>query len=325
MTTVSPTTFPHPPRAATLWALCGGTVPAVPELLDLLSATSQRVRYMHDISFDEELTHVDVPPKVLDAFLRRLAEEHADWWIRPGGQSPLRSVHASDERGGILTRPVEAPTLAAWSEQLRAFEGDYRAVLPASPGAQPGASWSVPVNIPAVTETTGSAPGLPAAGLWLEEDGPDHDWAVVVDHAPPTGPTRLLEVRGPEDWGALVAAHPLEVTSAKSDFWGAHTALPQRRWLMPDWAAVAEEWDAVHLSIDAWLRTAGVPTPLRAPDGAEAWSLCAGWNPDATLWLTEQPSPGESRVMATEPVWDVAQGPDAPGHDEPLSRKVRRL
>jgi len=297
----------------------------VPELLDLLSATSQRVRYMYDICFDLELTHVDVAPEVLDAFLRRLAAEHADWWTRPGGQAPLRSVHPSDEQGRILTRPVEAPTLAAWSEQLRASEVDVTAVLAGSPGAQSGAYWSVPVNIPAITETTGPAPGLLAAGLWLEEDGPDHDWAVVTEHAPPTGPTHLLEVRGPEDWAALVAAHPLEVMSARGDFWGAHTALPGRRWFMPDWSAVAGEWDAVHLSIDAWLRTAGVPTPVRAPDGTEAWTLCAGWNPGATLWLTEQPSPGEAWMMTTEPDWGPERRPASLGRDDSLSRAERRV
>lgn len=322
---VSVRRFPNTPRAATLWAFCGGTVPAVPALLDALSATSQRVRYMYDISFDLELTHVDVAPQVLDSFLRRLAEEHADWWTRPGGQAPLRSVHPSDEQGRIRARPVEAPTLTAWSEQLRAFEVDDTAVLPASRGAQPGAYWSVPVNIPAVIETTGPSPGLLAAGLWLEEDGPDHDWAVVVDHVPPTGPTRVLEVRGPEDWAALVAVHPLEVTNAKGDVWGAHTALPGRRWLMPDWAAVAGEWDAVHLSIDAWLRTAGVPTPVRAPDGAEAWTLCAGWNPGATLWLTEQPTPGEAWVTMTEPDWHAVVTVASPGHDNSVSRAERRV
>jgi hypothetical protein len=52
--------------------------------------------------------------------------------------------------------------------------------------------------------------------------------------------------------------------------------------VIPDWPAVAEEYDAVHVSVWGWLTTAGRPV---AVDGAA--SLLAGWSPDATFWLTD--------------------------------------
>ena len=54
------------------------------------------------------------------------------------------------------------------------------------------------------------------------------------------------------------------------------------RWLIPDFAAVAADYDAVHLSVAGYLTTAG--RALSVDDGR---TVLAGWNPDQTFWLTE--------------------------------------
>jgi hypothetical protein len=53
-------------------------------------------------------------------------------------------------------------------------------------------------------------------------------------------------------------------------------------WLIPDFAAVAQDYDAVHVSIAGYLVTAGRALPVGG-----AWTVLAGWDPDQTYWLTD--------------------------------------
>jgi hypothetical protein len=76
-------------------------------------------------------------------------------------------------------------------------------------------------------------------------------------------------------------------------------------WLVPDWSRVAQEWDAVHLTVAGYLASATRCIPV--PDAAdatgtagttgttgtagstgrvEAASVIGGWGPDVTYWLT---------------------------------------
>ena len=57
-------------------------------------------------------------------------------------------------------------------------------------------------------------------------------------------------------------------------------------WAIPDWASVAADHDAVHLTVHGYLSTAGRALPV-ALDGRPARTLLGGWNPDATWWLTD--------------------------------------
>jgi len=53
-------------------------------------------------------------------------------------------------------------------------------------------------------------------------------------------------------------------------------------WLIPDFTAVAEDYDAVHLSIAGYLATAGRVLPV-----GDSCTVLAGWDPDQTYWLTD--------------------------------------
>jgi hypothetical protein len=53
--------------------------------------------------------------------------------------------------------------------------------------------------------------------------------------------------------------------------------------VIPDWEKVAGEWDAAHLTVTAYLSTAG--RPLELGDGTA--TVLAGWNPGGTIWLTD--------------------------------------
>jgi hypothetical protein len=91
-----------------------------------------------------------------------------------------------------------------------------------------------------------------------------------------------LEIRTPADWTSLCSEFPLDVTASRRHDWFRTTGR-DGRWVIPDWERVAEEWDAVHLTVLGYLSGAGRALPV-SPDTA---TVIAGWDPDSTLWLTD--------------------------------------
>jgi hypothetical protein len=124
-------------------------------------------------------------------------------------------------------------------------------------------------------------PALGAVGLALVEDGPGRKsarcWPVV-----PADGARVYEVGSPGQWAGLVSRYPLEVTCSRRHVWRRVTG-QAGRWLIPDYAAVAADWDAIHVSVAGYLTTAGIAIPA----GSRACTMLAGWNPDATWWLSD--------------------------------------
>jgi hypothetical protein len=92
----------------------------------------------------------------------------------------------------------------------------------------------------------------------------------------------VYEVGGPGQWEELAARYPLDVTNSRRHAWGRVTGRDSR-WLIPDYAAVAAGWGAVHVPVAAYLTTAGIAIPARAG----THTMLAGWNPDATWWLND--------------------------------------
>ncbi len=111
------------------------------------------------------------------------------------------------------------------------------------------------------------------------------------------------EIDGPDVWAALCRAYPLEVTAQKRHDWYRTTGRDGRL-LMPDWAAVAVDHDAVHLTAAAYLAAAGTVVPV---DGDTA-SVIAGWNPDETYWLSD-----DVRSETGDAVWVLDDEDWAPG------------
>ena len=97
-----------------------------------------------------------------------------------------------------------------------------------------------------------------------------------------TADALLAGPRGPGQWAELVERYPLDVTRSRRDDWGRATGWVGR-WLIPDYAALAADWDAVHVSVEGYLTAAGIAIP--AGDGA--CTMLAGWDPDATWWFTD--------------------------------------
>ncbi len=95
-------------------------------------------------------------------------------------------------------------------------------------------------------------------------------------------PGAVLELLGPADWVELCRRWSLDVQASCRHDWFRVTG-QDRRWVMPDWLAVAGEYAAVHLTVLGYLRTATRLVEL----GDGRASVLAGWNPDETIWLRD--------------------------------------
>lgn len=196
--------------------------------------------------------------------LRPLAEAvaaapAASWWREPVQRAHQRWLgcqhHPTLARGEAITRAAAIP-------------------------ARPGEWWSGPAG-DSVWTSRGDIAGLLAVALACAEDpfgAEDFDiWALAIDPA-----ARVYEVHGPADWARLAQNYPREV--AGNDVWDRWAgAKPGRRWILPDWPAVAGDWDGVHVSVAGYLSTAG--SAIGA--GAAGDTLLAGWDADQTLWLRD--------------------------------------
>jgi hypothetical protein len=107
-----------------------------------------------------------------------------------------------------------------------------------------------------------------AAGV---DDAARADGAVGAD---------VLEIDGPEAWADLCRRFPLDVTATRSAHWRLATGRVGR-WVIPDWAAVAEHHGGVHVSVAGYLRAAG--RAIQVDD--DTASVMAGWDPDSTVWF----------------------------------------
>jgi hypothetical protein len=145
-----------------------------------------------------------------------------------------------------------------------------------------GAWWSAPITRPGVsTARSIGQPPLPTGLVFVEDS---FGWTSATSwQVSATREVRVLELGAPEDWMNLVRRYPLEVTATtkRGDWW--RTTGRDGSWAMPDWPLVAEDWDAVHLSVAGYLTTAGRALPV---DEGTA-TVLAGWPPDATFWLAD--------------------------------------
>ena len=92
------------------------------------------------------------------------------------------------------------------------------------------------------------------------QSGPIACWR--LDAAPDA---RVFEIDGPEAWHALCARYPARGEDGR---------------IVPDWSAVASDFDAVHLTLGGLLTTEQVR--IDSPSG---WSQHDGWDFEQTLWL----------------------------------------
>jgi hypothetical protein len=228
---------------------------------------------------DRALAHPQVADALRPVARAITAAPATRWWsghLDPGTQQYVESVLGLDE-GPPLSGA--ASRLAAWLAAT-GDEESSAAERPADPAAPYSGHWWSSPTWAGLADTTRALHGLGPLQLFAMEDWPG--WAEVrCWPVTPDRPARICEITGPDDWVALVTRYPLEVTkSRRHDWWRvAGWAGP---WLMPDYAAAAADYEAVHLTVGGYLTTSG-----RALAVNNARCLLAGWDPDKTYWLAD--------------------------------------
>ncbi len=202
------------------------------------------------------------------------------WWTEPVDRSRQRYTQFLDQHP--LPEPLlagAAGSAAAWLADTRDDERSAhdRPEDPASPYS--GRWWSSPAHS-RLPVTTRALPALGAVGLALVEDELGWKSARCWPVAPADG-ARVYEICGPDQWAELVERYPLDVSKSRRHDWWRATGWADR-WLIPDYAAVAADWDAVHVSVAGYLTTAGVAIPAGG-----ARTMLAGWDPDGTWWFND--------------------------------------
>lgn len=207
------------------------------------------------------------------------------WWDDLPRDDQRYTARTTDgESGPPRGDQVVAQQVTA-AEELRREERDAR-MLHASPSAVPenasGTWWSIPR--PALW-TSRALPTVPALHLVCAEETSEERvtvWSLKISQA-----ARVFEVREPSDWGQLVEMAPINVTMSKLADW--------RRWTeregpfyLPDWSVIAEHYDGIHVTVGGYLTTRSMP--VRVADG---YSVLAGWDPDASLWLRDMADASE--------------------------------
>jgi hypothetical protein len=230
---------------------------------------------------DEDLALAD--PAVWDVLLpiaqAVTAAPAARWWSTRVARNHQQYVEWLSEHDYSPALAGTAAELAAWHRVTAEDEQSARE-RPEDPSAPwSGYWWSTPAPSRLPT-TTRSIPGTGAVGLALVEDGlgwrAARCWPVAVRTDP-----RIYEISGPDQWTGLVGRYPMNVSKSRRHDWWRVTHWTGA-WLIPDFAAVAEDYDAVPLSVAGYLATAGRAWPV-----GDACTLLAGWNPDQTYWLTD--------------------------------------
>jgi hypothetical protein len=226
-------------------------------------------------------------PDVIAA-LRPVADALADapataWWHAPLDLSTLRYTSRTDDDEPTPPSLTGAPEqLTGWRAQTLADEARSAIDRPADPAANVSARWwstPAPTTLPSTTQ---ALPGLGSIQLAWEEDSFGQPNASIWSLEAMTAPA-VWEIDGPDAWTRLVERYPLDVTHSRRHDWYRATGR-DGRWLIPDWAAVAADYDAVHVSVAAYLTTA---TRALSLNDASAATMLAGWNPDQTWWLTD--------------------------------------
>jgi hypothetical protein len=224
-----------------------------------------------------------------------LADALAAWW-GPGFLDRDRQcfVQWTDERKGQPPVPDGAArALTDWKAAALADERQA-AERPKNPAANWGGRWWSTPRPSELLTTTRSLPDLGAIGLLLVEDSLGWKQATVWPLVPRPD-ARVYEVDGPAAWTWLAGQYPMDVSlSKRHDWW--RTAGTAGRWLVPDWSAVAADYDGVHLTLRGYLTTAGralAARPSAGPSGAVLErTVLAGWDPDETYWLNDVLRPG---------------------------------
>lgn len=214
----------------------------------------------------------------------------------------------SDRFGTALHAPIDRAAQQWWSDELPATWLDRTAPLFRDYDHVYGAGQFTWAGLWTVTDPPTEC-HQELVGAWELERGPVSRWRLPVDPD-----ARVFEVHRPADWVRLATEHPrdglphpewelpglnqhtadLSTLLQISDQRAARTWI--RRHVVPDWRAVAEQHDGVHLSWAGLITAEGCVTDL----GDGAVTLLRYWFSERAHWLNDvfgDPQPAPDPVL----------------------------
>jgi hypothetical protein len=250
-------------------------VPTETMLADCLEVSVGSARYWQEPDGTDVLA---AEPELWPA-LRRAAHAivgsaPAAWWGNGIDRSDQWAVTFDGTRDGTATPAREA--LDVWRATVQRDEAQWRQ-YEIGPGIPMGGPWwSIP---PRALLRTSSSPG--GRGLRFVEDG--LGWsAAEVRQVQVADSAHVFEITSADDWAELCRRYPLDVTASRRHDWARATSR-DGAWVIPDWARVADDYDAVHLTVAGYLNAATRAIPV----DEESSSVVGGWDPDQTVWLRD--------------------------------------
>jgi hypothetical protein len=242
-----------------------------------LALAVDSARYWQEPDETDDLLATERVVAALEPTARRVAASAAaGWWTSPVALDDQYHSRWTTEMPALSVEG-SAGKLRRWRESAGREELQFAEYARTSPVPVSGTWWATPA-LAGLPTTTRSRPGLGAVSLRLVEDGmgwPESDLTPVRPVVPP----RVFEITGPEAWTGLVTRYPLDVTESRKHVWGMAVGSADE-WRIPDWQAVAADFDAVHLTVAGYLGTA-----TRLLRSGRAGTVLAGWDPDQTYWL----------------------------------------
>ena len=211
------------------------------------------------------------------------ASKQIDYWFDPLDVATQHRVNFDPT--GIVDPATDKKrtgleSLIAWKDHvLRTEARDARENQSRPLGNFSGVWWSAPNMY--LEETCGQFSDGQPIGLSCVEDGFGWEKATTTMVDIPRS-AQVLEISSAEQWVKLCQDHGIEVTAQKRHDWYRVTGR-DGAWVIPDWLAVARNYDGVHLSIGAYLALAGECMSV----DAKFATLIAGWDPDKTYWFID--------------------------------------
>ena len=295
--TGSHTPGPHPAEVAALLDAATIAPPSETQLWFALREAVDAARYWQEPDGEDALAGSPPMRESLARVARLLADSpHADWWTSPLDDTQWAVFFVDNQDLGPAAAPAavsEVDTLERWQGAQRHEEtlAGLRRPMTVT-AAISGSWWSKPPWV--LTQSARALNDRGPVGLQLVEDR--FSWtAAAVERLVVPGGARIYEIDGPAAWAQLCTRYPMDVTSSRRHDWFRATGRTGR-WMLPNWARVSADVDAVHLTVAGYLTTAGLAVPV----GDDAASVLAGWNPDQTYWLGEVTRDVSTRQQWTE-------------------------
>lgn len=189
-----------------------------------------------------------------------------DWWWSAMAESNQRWLSVNDAK-----LPTSKELVSAISRNSETIEMNFW--------------WISPIDLQIPRTTRGPISSWLSVSL-LCPGGPEqiHPESLKVWEVQVPVNASIYEVQDAKDWIALVERFPRHLAVSSNSDWSRWTR-QTGPWILPDWKAISEKYDGVHISIAGYITAAYQALPVR-----DSFTILTGWRLDETLWLGEAPT-----------------------------------